>query len=158
MIRDALYQLKIDWGVLVDVYKLTSSETNYDTLQHTENVTRTRVRRAVKMPASTLRSTYVSPYFTQTNKPFITKGSGWDEVTDVFIFDGRDLRNYDWDLQDWIVHDHVRYEVKEIEEMGDGAGWAILTTLAKGSPVNEIHVELVEQDLDLDDDATGATT
>lgn len=154
-IRDALYRLKLDYGVLVDVYKLNSSETDYDTGLKTEDITKTRVRRAVKMPAATLRSKYVSPYFTQTNKPFITKGDGWDEVTDLFIFDGQDLRNYDFALQDWIIHDSVRYEVKEIEELGNKAGWAVLTTLAKGSPPCEIHDPLVEQDVNLSDGATG---
>jgi len=150
-IRDVLYQLKLDWGVLADVYKLVTSETDYDTGLKTETITKNSVRRVVKMPAATARSTYISPYFTQTNKPFITKGAGWDEVTDVFIFDGRDLRDYDFDLQDWIVHNHVRYELKGIEEIGEKAGWMILTTLAKGSPPCEWHNRLIEQDIAVSD-------
>jgi len=156
-IRDALYRLKLDYGVLADVYKLISSETDYDTGTKTESTTKVSVRRAIKMPASTARATYISPYFTQTNKPFITKGSGWDEATDVFVFDGRDLRNYDFAIQDWIVHNHVRYEVKSFEEFGDKAGWLVLTTLAIGSPPCEQHDRLVEQDIEVTDASTGTT-
>lgn len=150
-IRDALYQLKLDYGVKCDVYKLVSSATTYESGLKTNVTTKTPVRRAIKMPAMTYRANYISPYFTQTNKPFITKGAGWDEVSDVFIFDGRDLPNHDFNLGDWIVWNHVRFEVKDTEEIGDGAGWVVGTTLAKGSPPHEIHTQLVEQDLGISD-------
>lgn len=153
-IRDALYQLKLDWGVLVDVYKRVSSVTDYTTGLKTENITKTSVRRAVKMPSMTYRTNYVSPYFTQTNKPYITKGFGWDEISDVFVFDGLDLPNYEFEIEDWLVHNHVRYEVKSVEEMGEKAGWVVFTTLAKGSPAEEIHTKLVEQEMELESETT----
>ena len=150
-IRDALYQLKLDWGVLVDVYKLVSSETDYDTGEKQDVIAKTTVRRAVKMPAETARASYISPYFTQTNKPFITKGAGWDEVTDVFVFDGRDLRNYEFEIQDWITWNHQRYEIKSFEEIGQGAGWVVLTTWAKGSPPYESYPVSVDHAMELVD-------
>lgn len=145
-----MYRLKMEFGVKADVYKLNSSSTNYDTGTKTRDITKTSVRRAVMMPKSTVRQQYISPNFTQTNKAFITKGLGWDDVTDLFLFDAADLRGYDFDLQDWIVHNHVRYDVKMVEELGVKGGWAVWATLAKNSGAEEFHDQLVEQDIGVD--------
>jgi len=152
-IRETLYQLKLDFGVLCDVYKLVSSETDYDTGLKDQTIESRRVRRAVRMPQSIARQQYISPNFTQTNKNFITKGLGWDEVTDVFVFDGRDLRNYEFDLSDWIIWNHIRYGVKAIEELGDKDGWYIGVTQAKGAPPYEFHIVDAASDMGLDGSA-----
>lgn len=154
MIAQTLYRLKLQFGVQTDVYRYNSTETNFDTGERTRSVSRYRVRRAVKMPEGVRRQQYISPYMTQTNKPFLTKGLGWDEVTQVFLFDGADLRNFNFELEDWIVWNHERYEIKAIEELADKAGWMIGTTRAKSSAAEELHIELVEQSLGVEDSAS----
>lgn len=150
VIRQALYRLKLQFGVLVDVYELVNTNTNYNTGVKTREIERVRVRRAIKLPQQTTHKQFISPNYTQTNKSFVTKGMGWDEVSDTFLFDGTDLPNFDFQLKDcWLVWNHVRYEIKVIEEMGHRAGWVVGTTLAKGTPANEFHIELVEQDVGL---------
>lgn len=155
MIRTTLYRLKREFGVKCDVYKLVSSVTDYDTGEPVRTIQLTEVRRGIKMPEGITQLQYISPNFTQTQKPFITKGLGWEEVTNIFLFEGSDVRNHEFDLSDWIVHNHERYEVKAIEELGSGAGWAIGTTLAKGTPANEFHIRLVEQDISVEGEGTG---
>ena len=155
-IREGLYRLKLEFGVKCDIYKMVSSATDYDTGLKIQDITKTEVRRVVKMPQNVARQQYISPYFTQTQKSFITKGLGWDEVTDLFIFDGHDIRGYDFDVSDWIVWNHVRYEVKEVEELGNKAGWAVWATQAKGSPPRELWFNTISQELEFVDSANGA--
>lgn len=154
MIRETLYELKKLYGALVDVYRLTSSEMDYDTGIKTRDVSRIRVRRAVKMPEGVTRTQYISPNFTQLNKFAITKGLGWDEVTNIFLFDGQDVRDFNFELSDWVVWNHERYEIKMIEELGNKAGWAIGTTRAKNDAPEELFFETVEQSLSLTSVAT----
>lgn len=152
VIRQTIYRLKLEFGALVDVYRLDSSTTDYDTGEITRSITRRRVRRAVKMPEGVSQLQYISPQFTQTQKPFITKGLGWDEVTNVFLFDGRDLRDFNFELEDWLVWNHERFEIKAIEELGNKAGWAIGTTAAKGEPAEELLFGSVESEIELEQD------
>lgn len=156
-IKETLYRLKIEYGVKVDVYKLSSTSTDYDTGTISRSITKNSVRRAVKMPEGVGRLQYISPNFTQTQKPFITKGLGWDEVTNIFVFEGRDLPNYNFEIEDWLVHDHTRYEIKVVEELGGKAGWVVGTTHARGTPAEEFHDVLVEQDISVTGDASGTT-
>lgn len=149
-IREALYSLKLDFGVPVIVNKITSSETNFLTgINETIN-TRTKVRRACLMPLEVTRGSYVSPFQSQTNKPFITKGAmGWDDAARLFLFDGRDLPNHVWALQDYIVHDYLRYEVVAFEEIGDKAGYAVWTSRAIGGTLQEVWRESVSHNLSI---------
>lgn len=130
-IKEVMYRLKLEYGVKCDVYKMLSSATDYDTGLKTQVTSIIPVRRAVKMPQNVARLQYISPNFTQTNKQFITKGLGWDDVTDLFLFEGSDLPGYDFDLSDWIVWNNIRYNVKATEELGNKAGWAVWVSLGK---------------------------
>ena len=156
MIRLTMYRLKQEFGVKCDAYKLVSSTTDYDTGLKSRVISMIQVRKAVKMPEGIRQLQYISPNFTQTQKPFITKGLGWDEVTDVFLFEGTDLRGFKFDKDDWIVWNHKRYDVRAIEELGNAAGWVIGTTQAKGAPPEEFHIRLVEQDLGVEGEATNS--
>lgn len=151
-----MYRLKREFGVKCDVYKLLSTTMDFDTGEPSRTIQMTEVRRAVKMPEGVKQLQYISPNFTQTQKSFISKGLGWEEVTNMFLFEGSDLRNYRFDLSDWIVHDHERYDVQVVEELGSSAGWVVGTTLARGTPANEFHIRLVEQSVAMEGEGTSS--
>lgn len=157
-IRRAMYMLKQQYGVAVTVCKVTATTTNYFTGVTTTSESKTPVRRACLMPLEVTRGNYVSPFYTQTNKPFITKGGmGWDDASRLFIFDGRDLPDHQWDLQDFIVYEGHRFDVKSFEEFGDKAGWAVWTTEALDTlNQNEITVS-ASSDIDLEDETEEET-
>lgn len=152
IIHQTLYQLKLTYGVVCDIYRMNSSETTYETGVIAESRSKITIRRGIKLPSKVSRLSYISPNFTQTNKPFITKGLGWDEVTDVFIFDGRDLRDFDPQIEDWIVYNHTKFNFRVVEELGHKAGWVIGCSQARGELLKEIYSVHAFNYLEVQDD------
>lgn len=157
-IRKAMYMLKQQHGVPVTVHKVTGTSTDYETGITTTTKSKVSVRRACLMPMEVTRGNFVSPFYTQTNKPFVTKGGmGWDDAARLFIFDGRDLPNFGWDLQDYIVYKGQRFDVLAFEEFGDSAGWAVWTTQALDTLNQEQLNVSATSAIDLTDQTEGTT-
>jgi hypothetical protein len=155
-IRQTMYMLKQQYGVSCRVYKLTSTDTDYETGVTDSVWARFKIRLACLMPLEVSRGNYVSPFYNQTNKPFITKGGmGWDEASRLFIIDGRDLPNYNWALQDYIVYGGNRFDVVAFEEIGDKDAWAVWTSQAVGTLGQEVWEENQNQSLSIEDSVEG---
>lgn len=148
--------LKQQYGVPCRIYKVSSSTTDYDTGVTTTSVDRKTVRLGCLMPQEVSRGNYFSPFYNQTNKPFITKGGmGWDEAAQLFYIDGRDIPGYQWDIQDFIVCNGRRYDVVSFEEFGDKDGWAVWTTQSVGTEGQEVWQQDLDQDLGIEDSGEG---
>lgn len=145
-VRQSIYQLKKEYGSPVDVYKLDSATTNYKTGVKSATKSVIRVRLAVVMPASTLRKQSMGISYLSASKPFASQGGqGWDSTTRAFIFEGRDLPGYDWEVEDWIVYRDRRYDVAEIESLEYDAGWLIIGKEVKGAvPERIIQMNVVD--------------
>lgn len=132
-IRQAIYQLKMEYGSPVDVYKLDSASTDYKTGVKSATTSVIRVRNAVVMPASTVRKMFQGISYLSASKPFASQGGeGWDGTSRAFIFEGRDLPGYVWQVEDWIVYRDKRYDVSVIEELDCDSGWLIVGKEVKG--------------------------
>jgi hypothetical protein len=156
IIRSTVYQLKQTYGTDIVVRKTLSSETDYRTGEVVANYEHTFVRRAILLPNVVTRGSYVSPWYTQTNKPFVTKGGmGWDDAARLFIFDARDLPiNFEFELEDSIVKDQNRFDIKMVEDVGEGVCWAVWTTQAQGT-TQATHKKTVSDSLSVTDQAGG---
>ena len=131
--RYVLYQLKKEYGAPVDVYKLDAAATNYKTGVKTATKSVISVRLAVVMPAITMRRMFQGISYLSASKPFASQGGqGWDGTSRAFIFEGRDLPGYDWEVEDWIVYRDRRYDVSEIELLEHDSGWLIIGKEVKG--------------------------
>ena len=145
-LRLTLYQLKKEYGAPVDVYKLDSASTDYKTGVKTATKSVISVRLAVVMPAITMRKMFQGISYLSASKPFASQGGqGWDGTTRAFIFEGRDLPGYDWEVEDWIVYRDRRYDVSEIELLEHDSGWLIIGKEVKGVvPERIIQLNVVD--------------
>jgi hypothetical protein len=158
-IRATIYQLKKEYGAPVDVYKMDAASTDYKTGVKTATKSVISVRKAVVMPATTLRKQSMGISYLSASKPFASQGGqGWDGTTTAFIFEGSDLPGYDWEVEDWIVYRDRRYDVAEIETLGHDAGWLIIGKEVKGAvPERIIQVNVVSS-LNLEGAGSGSVT
>jgi hypothetical protein len=181
-IRQALYQLKKDYGAPIDIYKLVASETNVRTGEKVITKTVTHVRRAVVVPARIDRVAQQTISLISANKQFVSGGT-YDSSQRDFIIDRRDVPALpELTADDWIIYNRRKYQVKTVEAFEVDAGWVVTarelvgevpelileervkSTLAlqpAGVPVGDLseRVFYVESDetLDLQDSAAGET-
>lgn len=146
-LRQVLYTLKKEYGAPVEVYKLTASATSYKTGVKTATKSVTNVRLCVVMPALTMRKMFQGISYLSASKPFASQGGqGWDGTTRAFIFEGRDLPNHEWEVEDWIVYRGKKYDVSQIEELEHNSGWLIIGKLVRGSePERIIQVNIYDE-------------
>lgn len=146
MNRQALYELKRDYGVPVAIYKMVTASTDYETGAKTSSAQAYHVKRCVVMPAATLRKFFYGVSYLGANKSFVSQGGqGWDESNRGFLIEGRDLPNFVFEKEDWVVHDGRRYDIDTIETLENGDGWLIVGKHIRGSlPQQEIRMNVVD--------------
>ena len=124
-IRQALYQLKKDYGAPIDIYKLVSSETDARTGEKVSVKTVTHVRRAVVVPAKIDRIAQQTISVISANKQFVT-GGHYDMSQRDFIIDRHDVPTLpELTADDWIVYNNRKYQVKTVEAFEVDAGWVV---------------------------------
>ena len=155
ILKQAIYELKHSYGAPVDVYKLDAAATNRQTGVKTATKSVITVRKAVVMPAATMRKIFGGISYLSQSKPFASLGGqGWDGTSRAFIFEGRDLPDYEWEIEDWIVYRDRRYDVSEIESLEFDAGWLIIGKEVKGGTPERIIQKNVVSSFNPDDTAT----
>lgn len=157
IIRQAIYQLKTEYGAPVDVYKMDSASTDRKTGVKTATKSVISVRKAVVMPMATMRKMFQGISYLSASKPFASMGGqGWDGTSRAFIFEGRDLPGYEWEVEDWIVYRDKRYDVAEIETLEYDTGWLIIGKEVKGSVAERIISQNVVDSFNPDDEGVAS--
>ncbi len=152
-IRQALYQLKKDYGAPIDIYRLVSSSTNARTGEKIITKTVTHVRRAVVVPARIDRIAQQSISLISANKQFVSGGS-YDASQRDFIIDRRDVRALpELTADDWIVYNNRKYQIKTIEAFEVEAGWVITARELVGEVPEQIIEAHVKTNLEFDDNS-----
>jgi len=138
-IRQALYQLKKDYGAPIDIYKLVASETDTRTGEKVITKTVTHVRRAVVVPSRMDRIANQTISLISANKQFVT-GGHYDVNQRDFIIDRRDVpRLPELPADDWIVYNRRKYQVKTVESFEVDAGWVVTARELGGETPEFIH-------------------
>ncbi len=146
MIRATIYELKKRYGAPITVYRLASATTDYETGVKTATRLSFDIQLAVILPTSEARRFLTSISFISASKSFVSAGGqGWDQSQRGFIIDGRDLLNFEFEPEDWIVYRGKRYEVTLIEALEFDTGWLIIAKETKGSsPEQIINLNVVD--------------
>lgn len=153
-IRRTLYSLKrLYWG-RVDVYKLVVASTDYKVGTKTYSRTMVTVPKTIVLPVKIQREAVQGISTISANKAFVYGGT-YDAGTRTFIFDTRDLpANYEFVMDDWLVYDSRRYDIKSISEFEQHAAWIVVGKKVKGvHPEQIIHMKL-EDLLDVEHEVT----
>ena len=131
-IQRTLYSLKRQYGGRVDVYKLGSTDTDYETGGKTYTRSMTMVPKCIVLPVKIQREAVQSISVISSNKTFVYGGT-YDAGSRMFIIDARDLpSDYEIVNDDWLVYDDRRYDIKDITEFEQHTGWIITGREVKG--------------------------
>jgi len=154
-IRNALYQLKLRYGAPISVYRMTSSSTDLKTGVRTNTKESYDIELAAVLSSNEARKYFASLSFISSAKSFVSPGQqGWDQNRRGFVIDGEDLRDFEWDPEDWIVYRDKRYEVEVIEALEHDTGWLIWAKQLKGNTPKRIINLNVTSTLEADQEAT----
>ncbi len=152
-IRQALYQLKKDYGASIDIYKLVSSETDARTGEKVITKTVTHVRRAIVVPSRMDRVANQTISLISANKQFVT-GGHYDVNQRDFIIDRRDVPTLpELTADDWIVYNRRKYQVKTVECFEVDAGWVVTARELVGEVPEQIFDLRAESTLGFQDSA-----
>ena len=132
--RKILYRLKRQFGAEIIVYKVADATTNLQTGALTRQYLTTTVKRAIVMPAKTLRDFVYDLSFIAANKNF-TYGAFFDLSYRAIIIDQKDLSSssFVFNQNDYIVMFGVKYGMRKIERLTDGYGWLLIVTTIAGA-------------------------
>lgn len=132
-IRQVLYSLSHEYGNPVTVFKMLDAETDLDTGEKTAVTDSFEVARCVVLPSTSLRKFFQSVYYLRESQQFTSQGGqGWDAMSRGFIIEQAQLRNYEFQVEDWIVYKGRRYDVQSIHELEDETGWLIVGKAVRG--------------------------
>lgn len=155
LIRRTLYDLKMRYGNEIQIYRLTSASTDYETGVKTATKQVIDVRRAVVMPTAEMRKFFASIAFITASKQFLAPGNqGFDQSSRGFIIEHRDLaevgeEDFEFQPEDWIVYRGRRYDVEMIERLEWDSGWLIVGKELKGTVPERIINLNVSHDMDI---------
>ena len=155
-IRQALYQMKKDYGAPIDIYKLVSSETDARTGEKIVTKTVTHVRKAIVVPSKMDRVAQQTISVISANKEFVT-GGHYDANGREFIIDRHDVPALpELTADDWIVYNRRKYQIKNIESFEVDAGWVIAARELVGEIPEQIFDLRAESYLELQSSALRA--
>ncbi len=131
MMRRVLYQLKREYGFRVEIFKLVDSETDVRTGVKTTQTSRFVIQRAVVLPEMLNRTTKQSISLISSNKEFVSGGTS-DIGTRNFIVDRRDVNLPELTADDWLVYNHQKFQIKQVQAFEENSGWIITAKRISG--------------------------
>lgn len=158
LIKRALYDLKNRYGNEIQIYRLSSASTDYETGVKSATKTVIDVRKAVVMPTAEMRRFFASIAFITASKQFLAPGNqGYDQSSRGFIIEHRDLaeaghEDFEFQPEDWIVYRGKRYDVEMIERLEFDSGWLVIGKELKGTVPERIINLNVSNALDLQEE------
>lgn len=138
-IRDALYQMKKDYGVAVKYGFLEKSSVDMDTGKVTVTKKVYLIRKAILFPTKLQRKFVQDIAYLAANKNF-TYGALFDEKTTIFVIDARDLpRGLQLNMDHFLFMGHQRFVIKQAEILEHNCGWLITAQTHEGANPFEVQ-------------------
>jgi hypothetical protein len=154
-LREELYSLKREYGFPLDVYRLSTGETDYKTGEKSDSRTKYAIDRAIVLPVKYETQVYYTTAFLKASREFALGGYQDQEIKRIII-DSEDLP-IDFVLRpdDFLVYDHSKFEVVYLEKLEVNSGYQLIARRLVGAPVNEIHILSVRDDIRILDSTQG---
>jgi len=148
-IRKVLYQLKQRYGIKVDYYRVTATTVDDETGAVSTTKTKFTIRKAIRLPDKRTRGFQYDLSFIAANKNF-TMGGTYDRDTRDFIIDRRDIpKEFEPALEDYILLNNERYNVKQVVELDEGQGYYLTAEATESEPPYAVHELSVVDEIDL---------
>lgn len=138
-VRTLLYSLKREYGQHVDLYRLTNSVLNTETGVKTQTIQKITVWKCIVLSGDMIRSFAYGHSFLAADRNF-AYGGKFDVGTKGFIIDIQDLPSgFQIDMDDYLVYEGKRYDMKKVTKTDDGYAFATLGKEVEGGTVGQIH-------------------
>lgn len=125
-IQQVLYTLKREYSKSVAIYHPEDYAYNLQTGKKSKDLSVYEVRKAIVLDAKVSRDFVYDLTYIAANKNF-TYGAFFDATERVCIIDRRDLpQGFEITLQDYVVYDNERYEIKDYNVTIDKSSYALL--------------------------------
>lgn len=149
-LRQALYSLRKQYGGgPISIYQASNVETDLVTGIKSNDVNVTVVDQVVVLPTKVTVENINSISKISSNKMFVV-GGGFDSRARTFIIDKWDTPDLDEiKLDDWIVFDNNKYELKRIEEFS--YAWVIVARQLLGDLKEQVYPLTADNTLGLED-------
>lgn len=138
MMRDILYELKKDFGVKGALYKIASNSNDLGTGVKTLTKTKYSINKIIVLPKSYITAKIYSLSYIAANKNF-TYGAYFNKDTKVFLIEKRDINNVDIKPEDYLIIEHERFEIKELQEAELNLAYIVIANKVDGQFNGEIH-------------------
>jgi hypothetical protein len=141
--KHTLYSLKRQYGGCFDFYRRGSAgTTDHKTGVVTVDKTVVNITRGIVLPAKVAREAVQTLSIISANKAFVYGGT-YDSNTRMFIVDRRDVPNldlkaFDPTLDDWIVYNGRKYEIKDFQEFEFDSAWVFTGRAVLGDVPEQI--------------------
>lgn len=147
MIRQVIYNLKRQYGGPIDIYNFLGSAVDLKTGAATTNKELTQITRAIILPARAMRNFVQSISKISADKQFVYGGT-YDRRIRMFLIDRLDAKDLDLTIDDWIVYDGKKYEIKHFDEFEFGTLWVVIGQSVVGDVPEQIFPLSGEDRLD----------
>jgi len=139
-IKKSLYRLKQRYGLLVDVYNITTSAVDRDTGLRTRTLAKRRVQRVLVLDSKQWTQFEYDLSWIMAGRSF-SMGGHFDSSERLFIFDQKDLLNFEivdtGDLS-YVVYNGQKYTVLETNRYDDRKAIIVKGKHTEGEPFNQI--------------------
>lgn len=132
LIRKAFYKLKRDYGFPLRLYKITNVALDLEAGTKTRRVRYKSISRAVFVSARLYRSFVYDLSFIAENKNFVS-GGFFDPEDRVILIDWQDTRDFEIEVDDYIIYDNKHYLITERRTFENDAGYLVKVRLTTGS-------------------------
>lgn len=157
-IRQTVYKLKRLFGGQIFVYKQGTKTTDLQTgeIDWVGREVRT-IKRAIILPVKIDRAQTQTISMISSDKGFVY-GGNYDRAARWFYLDPKDLPNgYEIKMDDWIVYQGKKYEIKQAKDNEFDTLWEILGTELIGVVPEQIHNLTGYSIIDVQHQTSGST-
>ena len=148
-IRRVIYSLKRRYGFPLDIYRILSTTTDRATGKKTQEKVKYYVKRGIVLPNQVQKRFAFDLAYLAANKSF-TYGADYGANLRDVIIDAKDLpKSFELTINDYIIYDHKRYQIKTFEIAEHNQAYLIRMDQAPGSLPYEQHDASVKSQLDI---------
>lgn len=137
---ESVYKLKRDYGLPLDIYRITGETTDYETGKKTTIKVKFHIRRGIFLPSRVMRD-FAKDVAYQGDMRNAKYQGLFDSSQRQLVIDKTDLNDIFKTLTtaDWIVFNHTRWEISEIDEFEEDVAYWLIIKQMKGATKYEVH-------------------
>lgn len=153
--KNAIYQLKRLYALTLDVYYPDAPSVDLETGKMTQNSTKVKVRKAVKLPNKNDHTSRFNRSYIRS-AVFFVYGGEYDTDEQVILIDMADLPSKGATLTTncWLIINHARYEIKTIVRHEESRCVGITCIHLQGAPAYEKHDVAIRDSIAFGGDAS----